>query len=333
MQFGRRMYFICPLDAHAEDADRLPEGVIDITCPASGIRYYKNTRTDERLWADPRPRHRRPICRGDPRPLFGPEQPAARSGRIEGEGYDGAERRRYGLKIQEDYRETRPDVQKRHQRYYNRGGAGNAPHAPVDHRGSHGGEREPHAEIEREVAVVQRDPKLTFDEDVAQNLHKLIGLKERQTANERNRTEESGQRPGPGRHALPNDVHRPALDLARAVWAPEVDCQGTGEELRRNAEERGNPHPENGARAAGGQRHGYARNVAHTDRARERARERPKVAQLTGGGVFVEPTAKQFVGMREMTEGEQAGCYEEPGAAAQQQHEQPWAPCESGKCG
>lgn len=73
MQFGRAMYFLSGGAVHrAEDdsVDPLPSGWEEIVCPASGIRYFKNALTDERMWQDPRPRHRRPLYLPDPRPIF-----------------------------------------------------------------------------------------------------------------------------------------------------------------------------------------------------------------------------------------------------------------------
>lgn len=84
MQFGRAMYFLCTSDEG--ESDLLPPGWVEIVCPASGIRYFRNTLTDERMWQDPRPKHRRPVYLPDPRPLFQPEPEAPSERRVTAEG-------------------------------------------------------------------------------------------------------------------------------------------------------------------------------------------------------------------------------------------------------
>ena len=126
-----------------------------------------------------------------------------------------------------------------------------------------------------------RGPAGGHGDDVADDLHELIGLEQRQRAEHRRDGEERGEGAPARPEGLADHVHRSALDPAERIRAAVHHRQRAGEELGADAEQRRQPHPEHGAGAADGDRHGDAGDVAEPEGAGQRSGEGFALGQLT----------------------------------------------------
>ena len=121
--------------------------------------------------------------------------------------------------------------------------------------------------------------------------------------------------------------------ISPALSGPRKCTASAGEELRGDPEQRGHPHPEDGARTTRGQCDRDAGNVAHPHGAGQCAGKRAKVAELARGAGLIETAGQELYGVREVAERQQPTRDEKPGTTAQQQNEQPRTPGKAGEAG
>ena len=186
----------------------------------------------------------------------------------EGRTADEFDSRNDPVVMEEDDGEPAQHVDDGHERHDERGGLGNALDAAQHHDGSQDGQRR------------AGDPGIDVEAGL-DGLGHRVGLHRAADA-------EGGQHAKQGKqHRQPLDaqaaldvVHGAAAHLPLVVGDAVLDGQHGLAVLGGHAEEGGDPHPEDGARATGDDGRGHAGDVAGTDGGRERRHQRPEVADV-----------------------------------------------------
>ena len=164
---------------------------------------------------------------------------------------------------------------------------------------------------------VCRGPTRRYGDNVADNLNELVHLEDGQGTEQRRHAEEHRQSVPALRQALADHVHGPPFDFTKGVLAPIHHGKRAGEELRTDAEQRGQPHPEDGAGPASSDGNCNAGDVAEAQRAGQRGAQGFEVRELPRPFTVVVAPRQDPDSVAEIAIGQTAGIGEQKGAGRQ----------------